>query len=109
MSKIEESSGVSFSLSFLIQILSAIVLGVWGFSELSSRITFLETVTGKHEESIADIETTILENQDQPISSDWVQNTSLKFIEKTIAQHEAEIIKLQDKVYQLNRMLSMRR
>ena len=28
---------------------------------------------------------------------------------KKIAQHEAEIIKLQDKVYQLNRMLSMRR
>ena len=101
MSKIEESSGVSFSLSFLIQILSAIVLGVWGFSELSSRITFLETVTGKHEESIADIETTILENQDQPISSDWVQNTSLRFIEERIAIHQSEIEKLSERVYKL--------
>ena len=99
--KIEESSGVSFSLSFLIQILSAIVLGVWGFSELSSRITFLETVTGKHEESIADIETTILENQDQPISSDWVQNTSLRFIEERIAIHQSEIEKLSERVYKL--------
>ena len=101
MSKIEESSGVSFSLSFLIQILSAIVLGVWGFSELSSRITFIETVTGKHEESIADIETTILENQDQPISSDWVQNTSLRFIEERIAIHQSEIEKLSERVYKL--------
>ena len=103
MNKIEESSGVSFSLSFLIQILTAIVLGVWGFSELSNRISFLETVTGKHEESIADIENTILENQDQPISSDWVQNTSLKFIEKQIAIHEQELQKLNDRLYQLTK------
>lgn len=101
MSKIQESSGVSFSLSFLIQILSAIVLGVWGFSELSNRISFLETVTGKHEESIADIEKTILESQDAPISSDYVQNTSLRFIEERIAIHQAEIDKLSEKVYEL--------
>ena len=101
MSKIEESSGVSFSLSFLIQILSAIILGVWGFSELSNRISFLETVTGKHEESIADIETTILEAQDKPISSDWVQNTSLRYIEERIAIHQSEIERLSEKVYEL--------
>tara|TARA_R110002110_G_scaffold77122_8_gene202741 strand:+ start:5542 stop:5862 length:321 start_codon:yes stop_codon:yes gene_type:complete len=101
VSKIEESSGVSFSLSFLIQILSAIILAVWGFSELSSRITFLETVTGKHEESIADIETTILEAQDKPISSDWVQNTSLRYIEERIAIHQSEIERLSEKVYEL--------
>ena len=103
MSKIEESSGVSFSLSFLIQILTAIVLGVWGFSELSNRISFLETITGKHEESIADIETTILEAQDKPISSDWVQNTSLRFIEERIAIHQAEIERIQEKIYNLAR------
>ena len=101
MNKIEESSGVSFSLSFLIQILSAIVLGVWGFSELSNRISFLETVTGKHEESIADIETTILEAQDKPISSDWVQNTSLRYIEERIAIHQSELERLSEKVYEL--------
>ena len=103
MSKIEESSGVSFSLSFLIQILTAIVLGVWGFSELSNRISFLETVTGKHEESIADIETTILESQDKPISSDWVQNTSLRFIEERIAIHQAELELLNNRVYELTK------
>ena len=101
MNKIEESSGVSFSLSFLIQIITAIVLGVWGFSELSNRISFLETVSGKHEESIADIEATILESQDKPISSDWVQNTSLRFIEERIAIHQAELDRLSEKVYEL--------
>ena len=100
--KIEESSGVSFSLSFLIQILSAIVLGVWGFSELSNRISFLETVTGKHEESIADIENTILENQEQPISSDWVQNTSLRFIEEKITIHQAELERIEERLYEMS-------
>jgi len=101
--KIEESSGVSFSLSFLIQILSAIVLGVWGFSELSNRISSLETVTINHEEAIYDIETKMSNSQDAPISSDYVQNTSLRFIEEKIAVHQAELELLNKRVYQLRR------
>tara|TARA_B100001123_G_C15100011_1_gene943182 strand:+ start:681 stop:998 length:318 start_codon:yes stop_codon:yes gene_type:complete len=103
MAKIEESSGVSFSLSFLIQVLSAIVLGVWGFSELSNRISFLENVSGRHEKSIADIEGKMADAQDKPISSDHVQNTSLRFIEARIAVHQSEIQKLNDRVYELTR------
>ncbi len=103
MAKIEESSGVSFSLSFLIQILTAIVLGVWGFSELSNRISFLETVTGKHDESIADIEATMNEAQDKPISSDHVQNTSLRYIEERIAILQAEMERLNVRVYELTK------
>ena len=102
MSKIEEASNVSFSLSFLIQIISAIVLGVWGFSELSNRISFLETVTGKHEESIADIEKKMENSQDQPISSDWVQNTSLRFIEEKITVHQAELERIEQRLYEIS-------
>ena len=39
--KLQESSGVSFSLSFLLQILGAIAVGVWGFSQLDARISEL--------------------------------------------------------------------
>ena len=69
--KIEESSGVSFSLSFLIQILSA-------------------------------IETKMAEAQDAPISSDYIQNTSLRFIEERIAIHQAELDRLEEKIYQIS-------
>tara|TARA_R110002020_G_scaffold237662_1_gene450043 strand:+ start:1083 stop:1400 length:318 start_codon:yes stop_codon:yes gene_type:complete len=103
MAKIEESSGVSFSLSFLIQILSAIVLGVWGFSELSNRISFLENVAGRHGKSITDIETKMAESQDKPISSDWVQNTSLRFIEERIAILQGEVERLNVRVYELTK------
>lgn len=109
MAKIQENSGVSFSLSFLIQILSAIVLGVWGYSQLDSRISFLETNSSNNSMHIEKIQADMLANQDAPISSDHVQNTSLRFLEEMLAQHEAEIVKLQDKVYQLNRIISMRR
>jgi uncharacterized small protein (DUF1192 family) len=103
MAKIEESSGVSFSLSFLIQVLTAIVLGVWGFSELSNRISFLENVAGRHDKSITDIEGKMAEAQDKPISSDHVQNTSLRYIEERIAILQSEVEKLNTRVYQLTK------
>jgi len=103
VAKIEESSGVSFSLSFLIQVLTAIVLGVWGFSELSNRISFLENVAGRHGKSIADIEATMSEAQDKPISSDHVQNTSLRYIEERIAILQSEVERLNTRVYELTR------
>ena len=103
MAKIEESSGVSFSLSFLIQVLTAIVLGVWGFSELSNRISFLENVAGRHGKSIADIEATMSEAQDKPISSDHVQNTSLRYIEERIAILQSEVERLNTRVYELTK------
>ena len=103
MAKIEESSGVSFSLSFLIQVLTAIVLGVWGFSELSNRISFLENVAGRHDKSITDIEGKMAESQDKPISSDHVQNTSLRYIEERIAILQAEVGRLNIRVYELTK------
>jgi len=109
VAKIQENSGVSFSLSFLIQILSAIVLGVWGYSQLDSRISFLETTSSNNTMHIEKIQSDMLASQDAPISSDHIQNTSIRFLETIVAQHEAEIMKLQDKVYQLNRIISMRR
>ena len=105
MAKIQESSGVSFSLSFLIQVLSAIVLGVWGYSQLDSRISFLETPTSNNSMHIEKIQADMLANQDAPISSDHIQNTSIRFLETMVAQHESEIVKLQDKVYDLNTMM----
>ena len=109
MAKIQENSGVSFSLSFLIQILSAIVLGVWGYSQLDSRISFLETTSSNNTMHIEKIQSDMLASQDAPISSDHIQNTMLRFLEEMMAQHEAERVKLQDKVNQLNRIISMRR
>ena len=72
-------------------------------------ISFLETNSSNNSMHIEKIQSDMLASQDSPISSDHIQNTSLRFLEVQIAQHEAEIIKLQDKVYQLNRIIGMSR
>ena len=54
---------------------------------------------------IEKIQADMLANQDAPISSDHIQNTSIRFLETMVAQHESEIVKLQDKVYDLNTMM----
>jgi len=40
MDKIQQSSGINFSLSFLIKLIGAIALGVWAYSQLVSRISY---------------------------------------------------------------------
>ena len=99
--ELKESSGIKFSLSFLIQIISAIVLGVWGYSQLDSRISFLETITSSNSQHIEAIKTKQDNSQDQPISSDYIQNTSLRFLEREMAKHEAEIFRLRDMIYNM--------
>tara|TARA_A100001515_G_scaffold95957_1_gene76972 strand:+ start:856 stop:1167 length:312 start_codon:yes stop_codon:yes gene_type:complete len=99
--ELKESSGIKFSLSFLIQIISAIVLGVWGYSQLDSRISFLETITSSNSQHIEAIKTKQDNSQDQPISSDYIQNTSLRFIERELAKHEAEIFRLRELIYEM--------
>ena len=99
--ELKESSGIKFSLSFLIQIITAIVLGVWGYSQLDSRISFLETMTSSNSQHIESIQTEQANSQDKPISSDHIQNTSLRFLEREMAKHEAEIIRLRDLIYDM--------
>jgi len=75
-----ESSAVSFSLSFLLQLVAILVGAVWGYSQLDARIRVIQNSSAQHDESIDRIESTISLTQDQPISSDYVQNTNIKEI-----------------------------
>ena len=74
---LKETSGVQFSLSFLIQILGTVILAVWGYSQLDARIK---------------------ESKDKPIPSDWVQNT-------TLASHERELVELRSALQILEQRL----
>ena len=86
---LKETSGVQFSLSFLIQILGTVILAVWGYSQLDARISQSEHISKTHTYKIHSIESDIKESQDKPIPSDWVQNT-------TLASHEREIVELRN-------------
>ena len=95
---LKETSGVQFSLSFLIQILGTVILAVWGYSQLDARISQSEHVSKTHTYKINSIEANIKESQDKPIPSDWVQNT-------TLASHEIELVELRSALQILEQRL----
>ncbi len=73
MGRIEEKASVNFSLSFLIQLVSAIGLGVWAYSQLDGRISTVENATDTAVEDIKRIEDRMRDNTDKQISSDQSQ------------------------------------
>ena len=95
---LKETSGVQFSLSFLIQILGTVILAVWDYSQLDARISQSEHVSKTHTYKINSIEANIKESQDKPIPSDWVQNT-------TLASHERELVELRSALQILEQRL----
>jgi len=109
MAKIEEKSGVSFSLSFLIQVLTGIILFVWAYSQLDSRLSTTETSSTNNTMYIEKIQSDMLTSQDSPISADFQQFEQLNSLRHQLEIHKEEIINLRDKVYVLNRIVSMRR
>jgi hypothetical protein len=109
MGKIQESSGVSFSLSYLIQLVGGIAVATFAFSELNNRIGIVENTSTSNSSNIEEIIKAQEKNQNALIPADYRQFEILKAHKELLAQHQAEIIRLQDKVYQLNRIIEMRR
>ena len=109
MGKIQESSGVSFSLSNLIQLVGGIAVATFAFSELNNRIGIVENTSTSNSSNIEEIIKAQEKNQNALIPADYRQFEILKAHKELLAQHQAEIIRLQDKVYQLNRIIGMRR
>ena len=98
--QIQESSGVSFSLSFLIQLVTGIVLAVWAYSQLDGRISTLQNASSTYAEAISRIEKNMQDSQDAPISSDHVQNTSLNAHERELREIQTRLQVLETRLYE---------
>ena len=61
---IKESAKVSFSLSFLLQLVGVLMAGVWGYSQLDARISTIANASAQHTDGIARIEDSMEKNQD---------------------------------------------
>tara|TARA_R110000787_G_scaffold134502_1_gene246871 strand:- start:368 stop:688 length:321 start_codon:yes stop_codon:yes gene_type:complete len=101
---IKESANVSFSLSFLLQLVGVLMAGVWGYSQLDARISTIANASVQHTDGIARIEDSMEKNQDAPISSDHIQNTKLNWLEsvnvdvlKRLDRMEMRIFELRDR------------
>ena len=97
--ELNESKGVKFSLSFLVQVLGTVILAVWGYSQLDARISQIGNETATHKEKLRAIEADIKENQDKPIPSDHVQNTTLFAHERELLELKARLGVLESRLY----------
>ena len=98
--KVNEKSGIQFSLTFLIQILGTVVLAVWGYSQLDARISQVQNEIATHTEKLRGIEIELKENQDKPIPSDHVQNTTLFAHERELMELKARLGVLESRLYE---------
>ena len=60
---ISDNSSLNISLPMIIQAVTFIVMGVWGYSQLNARISFLEYQVAMNEEHIIDLEEDAEKNQ----------------------------------------------
>jgi hypothetical protein len=97
--QLHERTGIQFSLSFLIQVLATVVLAVWGYSQLDARISSVHNSVVMHNEKLNAIETDLKENQDKPIPSDHVQNTTLFAHERELRELKTRLGVLEARLY----------
>ena len=98
----KESANVSFSLSFLLQLVGILMAGVWGYSQLDARISTIQNASVQHTEGIERIETSMEKNQDAPISSDHIQNTMLNWLESGNVDVLQRLDRMEMRIYELN-------
>ena len=81
---ISDNSSMTISLPMIIQAVTFIVMLVWGYSQLNSRISFLEYQVAMNEEHIIDLEEDAEKNQDAEIPADIRQNQRIEYLEREI-------------------------
>jgi len=102
---LKESAGVSFSLSFLIQVLTAIVLGVWAYSQFDARISTLENDSVSAAAQITRIEETMDQAQDAPITADYTQNERLAGHARDLLEIRTRLMELERRLYEIREEL----
>jgi len=98
---IKESANVSFSLSFLLQLVGVLMAGVWGYSQLDARISTIANASVQHTDGIARIEDSMEKNQDAPISSDHIQNTKLNWLESVNADVLKRLDRMEMRIFEM--------
>ena len=97
---LSEAKGIQFTLGFLLQILGTVIIAVWGYSQLDARIGSTSNVTAIHAAKIKAIEADIKENQDKPIPSDWVQNTTLSAHKGELSEIRSRLQVIESRLYE---------
>ena len=92
---INEQSHFKISLPMAVQAIIFVATKVYGYSELSSRLGFLEHEVNMNSNAIKDM----LKLQDKPISSDLIQNTRLDNLEGKCNRNSDDLEYIKRNIY----------
>ena len=85
--RISDKTSLSISLPMIIQVVGFISAMVWGYSQLTTRMSFVENEASRNTQAIKEIK----DLQDAPIPSDIKQDTRLDYLEAQINNNNDDL------------------
>ena len=85
--RISDKTSLNISLPMIIQVVGFISAMVWGYSQLTTRMSFVENEASRNTQAIKEIK----ELQDAPIPSDIKQDTRLDYLEAQINNNNDDL------------------
>ena len=94
-SRISDKTSLNISLPMIIQVVGFISAMVWGYGQLTSRITFIENEASRNTQTIDEMKAL----QDAPIPSDTRQDELLKKASSRLSNLEADMEYIKRTIY----------
>lgn len=85
--RISDKTSLNISLPMIIQVVGFISAMVWGYGQLTTRITFVENESKRNTQAITEMK----ELQDAPIPSDVRQDELIKMIDARLNSMEGDM------------------
>ena len=85
--RISDKTSLNISLPMIIQVVGFIAAMVWGYGQLTTRITFVENESKRNTQAITEMK----ELQDAPIPSDVRQDELIKMIDARLNSMEGDM------------------
>ncbi len=93
--RISDKTSLNISLPMIIQVVGFISAMVWGYSQLTTRIAFVENESNANTQTISEMK----KMQDNPIPSDVKQDEILRMMDSRISGLEDDLEYIKRKIY----------
>ena len=93
--RISDKTNLNISLPMIIQIVGFLSAMVWGYSQLTTRIAFVENESSRNGQTIAEMK----DLQDAPIPSDVRQDELIKMMDARLSGLEDDLEYIKKQVY----------
>ena len=93
--RVSDKTSLNISLPMIIQVVGFISTMVWGYSQLTTRIAFVENESNRNSQSIYEMK----ELQDAPIPSDVRQDELIKMMDARVSGLEDDLEYIKRNIY----------